>query len=321
VPPASNVSVPIRDLPIGGQAVLEGVMMRGAAAWAVAVRLPASHPTDPGGIAITVEACTSVLARRRVLRIPVLRGAVALVESMGIGVRALRMSADAASPNASARPLTGLTWAATVATGLSFAIGLFFLLPATIAKLAFGGIEDGLAFVAVEKAIRWTIFLVYLVAVSRLAHLRRVFQYHAAEHQAIACVEAGRPLTPGEAAVFPRLHPRCGTSFMFLVMLVSIVVFAPFGNLPLGWLLLSRILGIPVVAGIAFELIKWMGRHRSRPVARALIWPGMQLQRLTTRPCEPPQLEVAIAALEAVLAQDGLAGSAGSASVSLDIAA
>lgn len=310
-----------RDLPVGGQAVLEGVMMRGTGTWSVAVRLPATHPTNPGGIAVEVASFQSVLARRRLLRLPVVRGAVALVESMGIGVRALGMSANAAAPDQDAKPLTGLAWAATVAAGLGFAVALFFLLPATITKLAFGGVEQGALFVAIEKGIRLTIFLTYLAAVSQLPHLKRVFQYHSAEHQSIACLEAGLPLTPENAARFPRLHPRCGTSFMFLVMVVSYAVFAPLGNLPLGWLLLSRVLGIPLVAGLAFELIKWMGRRRDLAVARALTWPGMQLQRLTTRPCEPAQLEVAIAALQAVTARDDLAAATGDDHAGLEIAA
>ncbi|MBO9533345.1 MAG: DUF1385 domain-containing protein [Solirubrobacteraceae bacterium] len=312
---------PARDLPIGGQAVLEGVMMRGPKSWAVAVRLPAGHPTDPSGIAVTTEPFQSVLARHRALRLPIVRGAVALVESMGIGVRALGISAGTAEGDDDVAPVGGITWALTVVAGLAFAVGLFFLLPATVTKLAFDAqLRDGLAFVAVEKALRLTIFLTYLVLVSRLNHLRRVFQYHSAEHQSIACLEAGLPLTPENAAKFPRLHPRCGTSFMFIVMLTSLLVFAPLGNLPLGWLLLSRIVGLPLVAGLSFEAIKWMGRRRDLRVARILTWPGMQLQRLTTRPCEPAQLEVAIAALLAVT-EGGELPAASDGDVAFDLAA
>ena len=311
-----------RDLPVGGQAVLEGVMMRGTGTWSVAVRLPDTHPTDPGGIAVTTEPFQSVLARHRALRLPIVRGAVALVESMGVGVRALGISANASTPDGESEPLTGAAWVLTVIAGLGFAVGLFFLLPATVTKLAFGSeLHQGLAFVAVEKVVRLSIFLTYLVAVSRLGHLKRVFQYHAAEHQAIACLEAGLPLTPENAARFPRLHPRCGTSFMFLVMLVSFLVFAPLGNLPLGWLLLSRVLGIPLVAGLAFEVIKWMGRRRDLRLARALTWPGMQLQRLTTRECGPEHLEVAIAALTAVTARDDLTTAGPDEHVAIEIAA
>lgn len=314
-PPAATQ--PIRDLPVGGQAVLEGVMMRGPSLWSVAVRLPSTHPDDPGGIAVATEPVRSVLPRHRLLRLPIVRGAVSLVESMAIGVRSLGYSANLAAPG-EAPPLTGIRWAGTVAAGLALAAGLFFLLPATITKLAFDAqLQNGTAFVATEKLLRLTIFISYLVAVAQLPHLQRVFQYHAAEHQTIACLEAGQPLTPTNAAAFPRLHPRCGTSFMFLVMVVSFAVFAPLGNLPLGWLLLSRLLGIPLIAGIAFELIKWTGRHRSLWLARVVTWPGMQLQRLTTRPCTSEQLAVAIAALSAVLAEDDLSA----ADATLDLAA
>ncbi len=292
-----------RDLPVGGQAVLEGVMMRGPKHWAVAVRLPESHPVDPGGIAIVDEPAESVLARHAILRRPVIRGAVALVESMGIGIRALGIAANAQTPEGEAKALTGLAWAATVAAGLALAVGLFFLLPATLVKLIAGdSLPGSIEFVAVEKATRLTIFISYIWLVSRMAHLQRVFQYHGAEHQSIACLEAGQPLTPEHAARFSRLHPRCGTSFMLLVMVVSFAVFVPLGNLPLGWLLLSRVLGIPLVAGLSFELIKWMGRRRDLRLARVLMWPGMQLQRLTTREPTRDQLQVAIAALERVLA-------------------
>ena len=296
--------------------------MRGAANWAVAVRLPPTHPTNPGGIAVTHEPFQSVLARHRILRQPVIRGAVALVESMGVGVRALGMSANAQTPDGEQEPLTGLKWALTIAAGLGLAIGLFFLLPATIVKLVGGSaLTSGVEFVVIEKLVRLSIFIGYLWLVSRMAHLQRVFQYHGAEHQSIACLEAGLPLTPGNAAQFSRLHPRCGTSFMLLVMIVSAAVFAPLGSLPLGWLLLSRVLGIPLVAGLSFETIKWMGRNRDQRLARILMWPGMQLQRMTTREPSHDQLQVAIAALDAVLAHENPRAATPEERVGLDLAA
>jgi uncharacterized protein YqhQ len=157
-------------------------------------------------------------------------------------------------------------------------------------------------FVVIEKLVRIAIFLGYLWLISRMKDLQRVFQYHGAEHKTISCYEAGVELKPENAQQFSRLHPRCGTSFLLLVMVVAIVVFAPLGKLPLPWLLTSRVLGIPIVAGLAFELIKWFGRNRTKRWARVLMWPGMQLQRLTTREPDLSQLAVAIAALEAVLA-------------------
>lgn len=273
-------------------------MMRGVRTWAVAVRRP------DGTIAVEAFPFSSVLQRHRVLRLPIVRGAVALVESMGTGLRALRLSAELSgqAPEGETATVTRREWAIAVAGGLGLAVGLFFLLPAFLTSLA--GPDGGLTFVVAEKVVRLAIFLAYIVLVSRLSHLQRLFALHGAEHQTIAAYEAGGPLTPEVAARQSRLHPRCGTSFLLLVMVIAVVVFAPLGKLPLGWLLLSRVVGIPLVAGLSFEAIKWMGRHRTLGLARALSWPGLQLQRLTTRTPDPAQLAVAIAALEAVLARE-----------------
>ena len=157
-------------------------------------------------------------------------------------------------------------------------------------------------FVVIEKLVRITIFLAYLALISRMPDLQRVFEYHGAEHKTISCYEAGEELTPENAQRYSRFHPRCGTSFLLLVMIVAIVVFAPLGKLDWHWLFISRVVGIPIVAGLAFELIKWFGKNRTKRWARALMWPGIQLQRLTTREPDLSQLAVAIAALEAVLA-------------------
>ena len=154
----------------------------------------------------------------------------------------------------------------------------------------------------IEKLVRITIFLAYIWLISRMRDLQRVFEYHGAEHKTISCYEAGLELTPENAQRFSRLHPRCGTSFLLIVMIVAIFVFAPLGKLDWQWLFISRVVGIPLVAGLAFEVIKWFGRNRTKRWARILMWPGLQLQRLTTREPELAQLAVAIAALEAVLA-------------------
>lgn len=289
---------------LGGQAVVEGVMMRGPSSWAVAVRLPSSAAGAPGAVAVHVEPAGPIGGTGRLAKLPILRGSVALVESLRLGIAALRHSLQLAEAHGAptGRQLTGPVWAGTVAAGLGLAVVLFFLLPAALAKLlAISLISGSLAFVIAEKVIRLAIFVLYLWAVSRLAHLQRVFAYHGAEHQAIACYEAGGPLTPAAAARQSLLHPRCGTSFLLLVLLSSIIVFAPLGELPLGWLLLSRVIGIPLVAGIAYETIKWTARHPEQRLARAVRWPGMQLQRMTTRPPDDLQREVALAALTAVL--------------------
>jgi uncharacterized protein YqhQ len=297
-----------KDLPIGGQAVLEGVMMRGVSTWAVAVRKPLPEGAPEGGlgeIEITSEPLVSVLKKHRWLRIPVVRGVVALVESLKIGFRALAISANA-QLGEDEKEIGGGTWAGTVAFSIALAVGLFFLLPATLTNLAKDEIPGSVLFVVVEKLVRISIFLIYLWLISRMKDLQRVFEYHGAEHKTISCQEAGLPLTPENAARFSRLHPRCGTSFLLIVMIVAIFVFAPLGTPSWPVLLASRVIGIPLVAGLAFEVIKLLGKHRRRRWARVLMRPGMQLQKLTTREPALDQLAVAIAALEAVLAVDNI---------------
>jgi uncharacterized protein YqhQ len=292
-----------KDAPIGGQAVLEGVMMRGISTWAVAVRKPSDEGL--GEIDVQSEPLVSLAKRHRLLRLPVVRGVVALAESLNIGFKALGISANAQVPEEEGgekKDIGGGAWAGTVLFAVVFAIGLFFLLPAGLTSIFRDDIPNGFVFVVIEKLVRISIFLVYLWLISRMKDLQRVFEYHGAEHKTISCYEAGLELRPENAQQFSRFHPRCGTSFLLLVMVVAIVVFAPFGKLPLLWLFVSRVLGIPLVAGLAFELIKWFGRNRTKRWARVLMWPGMQLQRLTTRDPDLSQLAVAIAALEAVLA-------------------
>jgi uncharacterized protein YqhQ len=312
-----------RDAPIGGQAVLEGVMMRGVSTWAVAVRKPTAEQLegreslDPeeaalGEIEVISEPLVSWTKRHRVLRLPVIRGVVALAESLKIGFRALGISANAqlveevapgeGTEEGDKQQISGATWAGTVAVSILLAIGLFFIVPVAVTNTFKDELPNSVVFVVVEKLIRISIFLGYLWLISRLKDLRRVFEYHGAEHKTISCYEAGLALTPENAQRFSRFHPRCGTSFLLIVMIVAVFVFAPLGRPEWYWLFASRVLGIPLVAGIAFEIIKWFGRNRSKRWARALMWPGIQLQRLTTREPDLSQLAVAIAALEAVLA-------------------
>jgi uncharacterized protein YqhQ len=303
-----------RDLPVGGQAVLEGVMMRGASTWAVAVRKPTPEqiehgeldPTEAaeGEIDVVTEPLVSYAKTHRWARLPVLRGMVALFESLKIGLQALGISASAQLPpdeQGERQEIGGATWAGTVTFALLFAVGLFFLLPAFATNLFKDSIPSSVAFVVIEKLVRISIFLIYIWLVSRLRDLQRVFEYHGAEHKTISCYEAGLDLTPENAQRFSRLHPRCGTSFLLIVMIVAIFVFAPLGKLDWQWLLVSRVVGIPIVAGLAFEVIKWFGRNRTKRWARILMWPGLKLQLLTTREPDLAQLAVAIAALEAVL--------------------
>ncbi len=305
-----------RDAPVGGQAVLEGVMMRGVGTWAVAVRKPATEaqpvagaapgesPGDPGAageIAVETFPLTSMLRRHRALRLPVIRGVVALGESLTIGLRALGISANAQLPE-DEQQISGGVWAGTVVVAVAFAVLLFFVVPVGLTSLIRHQLGSSVLFWLVEGVLRTTIFLVYILALSRLRDLRRVFEYHGAEHKTIACYEAEQDLTPANAARFSRLHPRCGTSFLLVVMIVAIFVFAPIG-LPAWYVLVAtRILGVPLIAGLSFELIKFAGRNRSRGWVRTVMWPGLQLQRLTTREPDAQELAVAIAALEAVLA-------------------
>jgi uncharacterized protein YqhQ len=292
-----------RDKPVGGQAVLEGVMMRGVSTWAVAVRLPrpeGAPKSELGDIEIRSEPLVSWTKKHRAYRLPIIRGVVALAESLVIGFKALGISANAQVPDQE-EPISGGMWAGTIVVALAFAIGLFFVVPVGLTSLIKDAIGSAFLFWLIEGIVRTAIFLGYLVLLSRLKDLRRVFEYHGAEHKTIAAYEAGVDLTPANAARFSRLHPRCGTSFLLIVMIVAIFVFAPIG-LPAWWLLvITRILGVPLIAGISFEIIKWAGRNRNKAWVRAVMWPGLQLQKLTTREPDHDQLAVAIAALDAVL--------------------
>ncbi|MBV9421486.1 MAG: DUF1385 domain-containing protein [Solirubrobacterales bacterium] len=291
-----------RDAPLGGQAVLEGVMMRGVSTWAIAVRKPPSvDRRGLGPVAVQSFPLVSWTKRRRVYRWPVIRGVVALTESLAIGLRALGISANAQLPEEE-QEISSKAWAGTVFVALAFAIGVFFVAPVGLTSLIKGQLGSSVAFWAVEGVVRTAIFLAYLVLLSRLPDLRRVFEYHGAEHKVISCYEASDELTPARAKLYSRLHPRCGTSFLLIVMIMAIFVFAPIG-LPAWWVLvLTRILGVPLIAGLSFEVIKWAGRNRRRRWVQALMYPGLQLQRLTTREPDLDELAVAIAALEAVLA-------------------
>jgi uncharacterized protein YqhQ len=290
-----------RDAPVGGQAVLEGVMMRGVSTWAVGVRKPAEEEGTLGPIAVRSFPLVSWTKRRRIYRWPVIRGVVALAESLAIGLRALGISANAQLPEEEQEISSG-AWAGTVVVSLIFAIGLFFVVPVGVTSLIKHQLGSSLLFWAVEGVLRTGIFLGYLYLLSRIPDLKRVFEYHGAEHKTISCYEAQDELVPERATLYSRLHPRCGTSFLLIVMILAIFVFAPIG-LPAWWILvITRIVGVPVIAGLSFEVIKWAGRNRRRRWVQAIMWPGLQLQRLTTREPDLEQLAVAIAAMQEVLA-------------------
>jgi len=300
-----------RDAPVGGQAVLEGVMMRGVRTWAVAVRKPLASDRDEtgevdpergahGDIEVEVSPLEPWVRRNRLYRLPVVRGVVALAESLAVGFKALSASANAQLTE-DEEPLSGGMWFGTVVAALALAIGLFFVIPVALTSLIKDWLDSSVLFWLVEGVVRTAIFLGYLWLLAHMRDLRRVFEYHGAEHKTIACYEAEDELVPERAALYSRLHPRCGTSFLLIVMIVAIFIFAPIGLPAWYWLVLTRILGVPLIAGLSFEIIKFAGRNRAQGWVRALMWPGLQLQKLTTREPDHAQLAVAIAAMQAVL--------------------
>jgi uncharacterized protein YqhQ len=286
---------------IGGQAVLEGVMMRGPSNWSVAVRKP------DGDIAQVSQPIVSPMTRHWVLRLPVIRGVIALGESLAIGFRALAISANYAAQEEGedGEVTTELTRGQLIfafAIAIGFAVLLFKVGPALLTDWI--GIEAGW-FVIVEGLIRVTVFVLYLALISLLPDLRRVFQYHAAEHKAINAYEAGEELEPARVQKFSLIHPRCGTAFLLWVMVIAIFVFAFFGRPVWYWLIATRILLLPVIAGIAYELIRFAGKHTENRILMTLLAPGLWLQRLTTREPTLDQLEVSIRALREVLEREG----------------
>ena len=276
--------------------------MRGPSAWSVAVRKP------DGDIAEVNRPITSMLLRHRWMRLPIIRGVIALGESLSIGFRALAISANYAAQEEGedGEVETELTrgqllFAFGIAIG--FALLLFKVSPALITNWL--PVESTGSFVIIEGLVRVTIFIAYLLLISMLPDLKRVFQYHAAEHKAINAYEAGEELTPENVQRHSLLHVRCGTAFLLYVMVVAIFVFAFFGRPSWYWLIATRILLLPVIAGIAYEIIRFAGRHSRNPALHALLAPGLWLQRLTTREPSLDQIEVSIRALREVLRLEG----------------
>jgi uncharacterized protein YqhQ len=295
---------------VGGQAVLEGVMMRSPGNWAVAVRTPS------GTIEHVARPIDSAMSRHRIYRLPVIRGVMALGESLAIGFRALAISANYAAQEerapgdesaaedgeAPAEVDTELSRGALIfafAIAIGFAIVLFKVTPVLITNWL--PIKGTGWFVIVEGLIRVSIFIAYLSLISLLPDLRRVFQYHAAEHKAINAYEAGESLEPEIVQRHSLIHPRCGTAFLLWVMVIAVFVFAFFGRPAWYWLIATRVLLLPVIAGIAYELIRFAGKHQGNRVLMTLLAPGLWLQRLTTREPSLDQIEVSIRALREVL--------------------
>ena len=290
----------LNKLMVGGQAVIEGVMMRGPQFTATAVRDP------QGKIQIETKPVNSISDRYPLLKKPFLRGTVALIESLVIGMKSLSYSAKMAGEED--EQLSDREMAGTIVFALVLASILFIAIPTGAAKLFHVITADPVFLNLMEGCLRLVIFLLYIWGISRMKDIRRVFMYHGAEHKTIFCYEAGLPLTVANVQKFPRLHPRCGTNFLLIVMLVSIFVFAFLGWPSLGERIASRILLLPVVAGISYEIIRLAGRSDNSFIQTA-IKPGLWLQYLTTRPPEDDMVEVAIESLKAVLpAEEIVAG-------------
>lgn len=291
----------ITDLAVGGQAVIEGVMMRDAHRTATAVRLP------NGDIDVETRTVSSIRDRYPVLNLPLIRGSVIMVESLIIGMRALSFSAQAAGEED--EQMTKKEIAMTILFALVLASILFIVIPTGAAHFAAAYTDDPIVFNLIEGGIRLMVFLLYIWGISFMGGIRRVFQYHGAEHKTIHCYEAGEPLTVENVQKFPRLHPRCGTNFLLIVMVVAIVFHVFFGWPDLWLRILSRLAILPVVAGVSYEIIRFAGRSENHLV-HILITPGLWLQYLTTRPPADEMVEVAIESLKAVLpAEDIPAGS------------
>ncbi|NMC31731.1 MAG: DUF1385 domain-containing protein [Veillonellaceae bacterium] len=277
---------------IGGQAVIEGVMMKGPAQIATAVREPS------GEITVRVEPVHSIGERYPIFKKPLLRGVIALGEALIYGLKALSFSAQAAGEEG--EELSTKEIALTMVAAFGLAVLLFVVVPTYAAKFIHSAVTDPRLLNLFEGMLRLGIFFVYVAAISSMADIRRVFQYHGAEHKTIFAYEAGLPLTVENVRPFGRLHPRCGTNFLLIVMLVSIFMFA-FLGWPSLWLrILSRVLMLPLVAGIAYEIIRFAGNHCDNPWVSVIIKPGLWLQYMTTREPSDDQIEVAIRALESV---------------------
>ena len=279
---------------VGGQAVIEGVMMRGFGKVATAVREP------NGNINVQIKTVTSITERFPILKLPLLRGAVSLFESLILGMKSLSFSAQAAGEED--EQLTDRELIGTIILAVALACGLFIAIPTFAAKFFHELTDEPIILNLAEGFLRLIIFLVYLFTISRMKDMQRVFQYHGAEHKTIFCYEADLPLTVENVKKFPRLHPRCGTAFLLIVMLVSIFVFAFLGWPELWVRILSRIILLPLVAGLSYEIIRFSARSGNSFVKLATL-PGLWLQYLTTREPDDSMIEVAIKSLEAVTPQ------------------
>lgn len=284
---------------VGGQAVIEGVMMRGKTHVAVAVRQP------DGEISVDVRPVNSISDRYPILKKPFLRGVVSLVESLVMGMKALAYSAQVSGDED--EKLDSKEMVLTIAVSAGLAILLFIVIPTWSMRFLTGITQDHMTLNLAEGVLRMAIFLAYIAAISSMNDIQRVFQYHGAEHKTIYTYEAGLPLKVENVRPFSTLHPRCGTNFLMIVMLISMFIFTFLGWPSLWERIASRIILMPVIAGVSYELIRYAGAHTDNPLVRIAITPGLLLQKLTTRQPDDSQIEVAIASLKAVVPPEDLA--------------
>jgi uncharacterized protein YqhQ len=296
-------SKPVNEIKFnyGGQAVIEGVMMRGQNIYAVAVRDP------KGGIVIHEQPVSKTLYRGRIARTPFVRGLVGLWDALGIGTRALMWSADVAAGEEV--EFNGpIVWVSVIIS-LAVGLGIFAVLPTALATGVQNlfGLENAPFLVnLIEGVIQIAILIAYISLIARMNDVKRLFGYHGAEHKTINAYEAGAELTPEVVAKYPIEHPRCGTAFLLTVAFVGVLLFSILGRPDLPILILSRVIGIPVVAGVAYEVLRFTAKHADNPLIRIMIIPNLALQHLTTRQPDKDMLEVAIAAFKRVLYSEGL---------------
>jgi uncharacterized protein YqhQ len=283
---------------VGGQAVIEGVMMRAPSAWSVAVRQPDET------IVARRDELPRLTSRNRMAKVPFIRGILVLAESLSLGFRALSWSAQKATGDEE-KPLSRWEIGSTMAVAFVIFAGLFILAPAGAADLVSG--DNDLLFGVVEGVLRLVLFVGYIWLIGRSEEIGRVFEFHGAEHMSIWAYEAGDPLTVDAVRSYPPEHPRCGTSFLMIVVLGSILVFSFLGQHGWVFLVLSRLLGIPVIAGASYELLRFSGLRGDGPLARAMAAPGLWLQKLTTRRPTDDQIEVAISSLVVALDEETFA--------------
>ena len=283
----------------GGQAVIEGVMIRGRNYYSLAVR-------RLNGDVYSISEPLSQIYTGRIRRVPLLRGALVLLETLVLGIKALNRSATMAMEDQVGKDeeVPGWLMAASLAVAFVLGIGIFFIMPLFVTRTFESSVSSDILSNLIEGIIRLVVLVAYIGGIGLLRDIRRVFAYHGAEHMAVHTHEAGLPLEVDNARRFPTAHPRCGTAFLLTVMVVAVLVFAFLGRSPLWWLVVSRIVFIPVIAAVSYEVIRFSGAHQNNPLSKITTYPGLLLQSLTTRQPDDDQIEVAIHAMKTAIAAD-----------------